>query len=102
MDRNLNELTDEELILEFQKSGNEKAFEILVLRFKNPLTNYVYRFLGDYDACVDVVQDAFVKFIDIKIITVHWQNFRHGFTPLLVILQEQNIREGGKEIFLDK
>lgn len=61
MDRNLNELTDEELILEFQKSGNEKAFEILVLRFKNPLTNYVYRFLGDYDACVDVVQDAFVK-----------------------------------------
>lgn len=61
MDRNLNELTDEDLILEFQKSGNEKAFEILVLRFKNPLTNYVYRFLGDYDSCVDVVQDTFVK-----------------------------------------
>ncbi len=61
MDRNLNELTDEDLILEFQKNGNEKAFEILVLRFKNPLTNYVYRFLGDYDNCVDVVQDTFVK-----------------------------------------
>lgn len=60
-DRNLNELTDEELILEFQSSGNEKAFEILVQRFKNPLTNYVYRFLGDYDSCVDVVQDTFVK-----------------------------------------
>ncbi len=61
MDRNLNELTDEDLILEFQKNGNEKAFEILVLRFKNPLTNYVYRFLGDYDNCVDVVQDTLVK-----------------------------------------
>lgn len=61
MDRNLNELTDEDLILEFQKSDNEKAFKILVLRFKNPLTNYVYRFLGDYDSCVDVVQDTFVK-----------------------------------------
>ena len=60
-DRNLNEFTDEELILEFQSSGNEKAFEILVQRFKNPLTNYVYRFLGDYDSCVDVVQDTFVK-----------------------------------------
>lgn len=60
-DRNINEFTDEELILEFQSNGTEKAFEILVLRFKNPLTNYVYRFLGDYDSCMDVVQDTFVK-----------------------------------------
>ena len=60
-DRNFNELTDEELILEFQSSGNERAFEILVQRFRNPLINYVYRFLGDYDGCVDVVQDTFVK-----------------------------------------
>lgn len=60
-ERNINEFTDEELIIEFQNSGNEKAFEILVQRFKNPLTNYVYRFLGDYDSCVDVVQETFVK-----------------------------------------
>jgi len=60
-DRNLHEFTDEELILEFQKNNGEKAFEILIQRFKNPLTNYVYRFLGDYDACVDVVQEAFIK-----------------------------------------
>jgi len=61
VERNLNDLTDEELILEFQSSGNEKLFEILVSRFKNPLINYVYRFLGDYDSCVDVVQDTFIK-----------------------------------------
>ncbi len=61
MDKNFYELTDEELIVEFQSNGNEKCFEILVQRFKNPLTNYVYRFLGDYDSCVDVVQDAFIK-----------------------------------------
>lgn len=60
-ERNLSEFTDEELILEFQSNGTEKAFEILVQRFKNPLTNYVYRFLGDYDSCVDVVQDTFIK-----------------------------------------
>lgn len=61
MERNFNDLSDEELILEFQNSGNEKAFEILVSRFKNPLINFVYRFLGDYDNCVDVVQDTFIK-----------------------------------------
>jgi len=60
-DRNLNEFSDEELILEFQTNGTEKAFEILVQRFKNPLTNFVYRFLGDYDSCADIVQDTFVK-----------------------------------------
>lgn len=60
-DKNFYELSDEELILEFQKNNEEKAFEILVQRFKNPLTNYVYRFLGDYDSCVDVVQEAFIK-----------------------------------------
>lgn len=54
-------MTDEELILEFQKSNNQKAFEILVERFKNPLINFVFRFLGDYESCVDVVQDTFVK-----------------------------------------
>lgn len=60
-DRNLNEFSDEELILEFQNNGSERAFEILVQRFKNPLTNFVYRFLGDYDSCADIVQDTFVK-----------------------------------------
>lgn len=61
MDKNLSELADEELILEFQKSDNEECFEILVQRYKNPLTNYVFRFLGDYEACVDVVQETMIK-----------------------------------------
>ena len=60
-EKHLSELSDEELILEFQKNNDEKAFEILIQRFKNPLTNYVYRFLGDYDSCVDVVQETFIK-----------------------------------------
>ncbi|HMN48064.1 MAG TPA: sigma-70 family RNA polymerase sigma factor [Ignavibacteriaceae bacterium] len=60
-DRILSDFTDEELIIEFQNNNNEKAFEILIQRFKNPLTNYVYRFLGDYDSCVDVVQETFIK-----------------------------------------
>ena len=61
MTKDLSQQSDEELILEFQQSGNEEAFEILVERFKNPLTNFVYRFLGDYEACADVVQETFIK-----------------------------------------
>jgi RNA polymerase sigma-70 factor (ECF subfamily) len=61
MNRNLRELSDEELILEFQQNDNVQAFEILVQKYKNPLTNFVYRFLGDYEACVDVVQETMIK-----------------------------------------
>ena len=60
-DKNLNELTDEELILEFQQNDTNQAFEILVQRYKNPLVNFVYRFLGDYETCLDVVQETFIK-----------------------------------------
>ena len=66
MDKNLNALSDEELIAELQQTGNERAFEILVHRYKNPLTNYVFRFLGDFDACSDVVQETMIKFYRYK------------------------------------
>lgn len=54
------ELTDEELIAEFQ-NGNETAFNELVRRYKDPLTNFAYRFMGDWDDCSDVVQETFVR-----------------------------------------
>ena len=62
LDKNLEELSDEELIAEFQLNNTINAFEILVQRYKNPLTNFVYRFLGDYEACSDVVQETMIKF----------------------------------------
>lgn len=62
LDKNLTELSDEELIAEFQQNDTLKALEILVHRYKNPLTNFVYRFLGDYEACSDVVQETMIKF----------------------------------------
>lgn len=61
MDKSLRELSDEELILEFQKNNTEAAFNILVQRYKNPLTNFVFRFLGDYEVCADVVQETMIK-----------------------------------------
>ena len=62
LDKNLTELSDEELIVEYQQNDTLQAFEILVQRYKNPLTNFVYRFLGDYEACADVVQETMIKF----------------------------------------
>ena len=60
MPKTLSELTDEELIAEFQRD-NEAAFTLLVGRFKDPLTNFVFRFTGDRDDCNDIVQEAFIR-----------------------------------------
>ncbi|KAF0152963.1 MAG: RNA polymerase sigma-E factor [Ignavibacteria bacterium] len=62
MVKRLSDLTDEELIKEYQDNNTLEAYEILVKRYKDPLMNFVYRFLGDRDACTDVVQETMIKF----------------------------------------
>ncbi len=56
----LSRMSDEELIAEVQQD-NEEAFTLLVGRFKDPLTNFVYRFVGDRDDANDIVQETFVR-----------------------------------------
>jgi RNA polymerase sigma-70 factor, ECF subfamily len=57
---NLREFTDGQLI-EISISGREDSFEELVRRYQRPITNYVYRMLGNYDASLDVTQEIFIK-----------------------------------------
>ena len=62
MIKKLTDFTDEELIKEFQDNETIEAYELLVKRFKDPLTNFVYRFVGDRDSSIDIVQDTMIKF----------------------------------------
>ena len=57
---NLRDLTDGELIAK-AISGREDTFEELVRRYQRPITTYVYRMLGNYDAALDVTQEVFIK-----------------------------------------
>ena len=51
---------DEELIARFQ-SGDIYAYELLVRRYKEPLLNFIYRFVGDLAEAEDIVQDTFYR-----------------------------------------
>lgn len=42
-------------------SGGEASFEELVRRYQRPIVSYVYRMLNDYEASLDVTQEAFIK-----------------------------------------
>jgi len=53
-------LSDHALI-EATKNGDEAAFAVIVGRYRNPITNYLYRFLNDYEEAVDLAQETFVR-----------------------------------------
>ncbi|MBY8966894.1 RNA polymerase sigma factor RpoE [Algiphilus sp.] len=53
------ELLDEELVRRAQE-GEQRAFDLLVLRHQSKVLQLVSRFVGDADA-PDVAQDAFIK-----------------------------------------
>ncbi|HYO63236.1 MAG TPA: sigma-70 family RNA polymerase sigma factor [Pyrinomonadaceae bacterium] len=48
-------------LLEATCAGDEAAFAELVRRYRNQLTNYIYRITNDYDASVDLAQETFVR-----------------------------------------
>lgn len=56
----LSKLSDEQLIHQFQE-GNHDAYVEIVARYKDRLTNFVYRYVGSYDECDDIVQDTLIK-----------------------------------------
>lgn len=51
---------DEELIERFQ-NGELYAFELIVQRYKEPLTNFIYYYLGNRLDAEDVVQETFIR-----------------------------------------
>jgi len=53
-------LSDHALI-EATRSGDETAFAEIMTRYRNPITNYLYRFLNDYEEAVDLAQETFVR-----------------------------------------
>ena len=53
-------LSDHALI-EAAKGGDEAAFREIMNRYRSPITNYLYRFLNDYEEAVDLAQETFVR-----------------------------------------
>jgi RNA polymerase sigma-70 factor (ECF subfamily) len=54
------EMTDHRL-LEATRTGDDAAFAELVRRYRNQITNYVYRMTNDYDLAVDLAQETFMR-----------------------------------------
>ncbi len=53
--------TSDHQLIENVKNGDEAAFAEIVDRYRNQLTNYLFRMLGDYEEAVDLAQESFVR-----------------------------------------
>ncbi|HEV7684067.1 MAG TPA: sigma factor, partial [Pyrinomonadaceae bacterium] len=52
--------TDPDLVVSAAQ-GLEGGFEELVRRYQRPISGYVYRMVGDYEAALDLTQEIFIK-----------------------------------------
>ena len=43
------------------RDGDEGAFGEIVRRYRNPITNFVYRMIDDYDRSVELAQETFIR-----------------------------------------
>jgi RNA polymerase sigma-70 factor, ECF subfamily len=57
---NLSVAADRELVAS-AVTGLEGGFEELVRRYQRPISGYVYRMVGDYEAALDLTQEIFIK-----------------------------------------
>src|SRR3954464_2972525 len=48
-------------LIEATRGGDEAAFAEMMTRYRSPITNYLYRFLNDYEEAVDLAQETFVR-----------------------------------------
>ena len=55
----MNELTDREILL--RAAEDQGHLSVLVKRYRTPLYNFVYRFVGDKETAEDIVQETFLR-----------------------------------------
>ena len=58
--RSVEAANDHELLAAI-RDGDEVAFQEIVRRYRNPITNFIYRMLDDYERSVELAQETFIR-----------------------------------------
>jgi RNA polymerase sigma-70 factor (ECF subfamily) len=54
-------MTDDSRLVRKALKGDRKAFEMIILRYQQPLVNYLGRLTGERETALDFAQDIFLK-----------------------------------------
>lgn len=89
---NYKTFTDEQLILKFQNE-DIKAFNEIVLRYKDRLINFLYRFTGNRESAEDISQEAFFKLYKNKHKYIEIAKFSTWFYTIALNEAKSNYRK---------
>lgn len=53
--------SDQQLIYNYLKKGDEKSLEVLIRRYLKPVYGFAYRYVGNIQEAEDIAQNVFVK-----------------------------------------
>lgn len=90
-DLNYKNLTDEELILEFQKE-DINAFNEIVYRYKDRIINFLYRYTSSREESEDIAQDAFLRLYKSKHLYREIGKFSTWFYTIAINLAKTHLR----------
>ncbi len=88
-------LTDEELILLFQKE-DVRAFNELVNRYKDRLVNFIFRYTGNKEESEDLAQDTFLRLYKSKHLYVEIAKFSTWFYTIALNLTRTYMNKKNK------
>ncbi len=54
-------MDDDKQLIQKTLTGEKKAFEMIILKYQQPLINYIGRTLGNYEMALEFSQEVFIK-----------------------------------------
>ncbi len=90
-DLNYKNLTDEELILEFQKE-DVNAFNEIVYRYKDRIINFLFRYTSSREESEDIAQEAFLRLYKSKHLYREIGKFSTWFYTIAINLAKTHLR----------
>lgn len=57
----MSSMDEDKEFIERALKGEEKAFEMIIRKYQNPLFNYIGRMVGERELALDFTQDVFIK-----------------------------------------
>jgi len=94
-EQNYKILTDEELILKFQKE-DINAFNEIVFRYKDRIVNFLFRYTGSREESEDIAQDSFLRLYKSKHLYREIGKFSTWFYTIAINLAKTNLRQKKK------
>jgi len=88
-------LTDEELILLFQRD-DVNSFNELVHRYKDKIVNFLYRYTGSREDAEDLAQDAFLRLYKSKHLYREIAKFSTWFYTIAINLGKTSLNTLGR------